>query len=790
MRHKTPLNFDWDFCLTDLNIESMDSMTFTKVNLPHNLYDFPLHYFNEKEWPKKAWYRFTIERPLLDSNLRNQVIFEGVMVQADYYLNRHWVAHSDSPYLPFVLDVTKDFIQNDKLEILVHVDAQEDPNIPPFGHVVDYLTYGGIYREVYLLKTPMNALNRLKINTHDSSKVQIKVETVHPLDKSFNLKLELLDENNVFYTDTTNDFEQNTLSLEHEPKERWSLDHPKLYRLVVSLYQDDTLIDQMEERYGYRSAQFKADGFYLNGQRIQLMGLNRHQSYPYVGYAMPKSAQILDADILKNELGLNLVRTSHYPQSKHFLDRCDELGLLVFEELPGWQHIGNEAWKDRSLRSIEDMIHRDYNHPSIVLWGVRINESKDDHDFYTQTNALAHQLDPFRQTGGVRNFAHSQLLEDVYTYNDFNFMGDNRPLSRKSKIVKGKVPYLVTEYLGHMFPTKKTDSEDRRIEHTKRHLDVLNQAQADPNISGTIGWCMADYNTHADFGSGDRICYHGVMDIFRLPKLASSAYASQGLNTPYCVWGSQMEIGDRDASLLNPIPIYTNCDYIDLYKGKQFIKRFYPDHKSYPHLKHPPIFIDDLIGQQIVDSQRFSLKDARKITRIFNRINTVGYAKLTLLQQLSVALILLKNRMSFSYASDLYTEFVGNWGQSTKAYHLKAYQNDHCVIESSVGASTEFSLKLDLQDHQLIEDETYDVLRCVISLRNQYDRILNYAEAPIHIKLMGPIELIGPATLSLKGGSAAFWVKSQQQTGLASIQVTHPQLGTVEESIHVIKSFH
>ena len=122
---------------------------------------------------------------------------------------------------------------------------------------------------------------------------------------------------------------------------------------------------------------------------------------------------------MKKELGLNAVRTSHYPQSQYFIDRCDEIGLLIFTEIPGWQHIGDEEWKNQTVKNVEEMILQYRNHPSIILWGVRINESVDDEELYTRTNALAHKLDPTRQTGGVRCIKKSQLLEDVYTYNEF-----------------------------------------------------------------------------------------------------------------------------------------------------------------------------------------------------------------------------------------------------------------------------------------------------------------------------------------------------------------------------------
>src|SRR6185369_12869453 len=138
------------------------------------------------------------------------------------------------------------------------------------------------------------------------------------------------------------------------------------------------------------------------------------QTFPWVGQAMPSRAQRRDADILRNKLHCNIVRTSHYPQSRHVLDACDEMGLLVLEEIPGWQHIGDEAWKQIAIDNVRRMIRRDWNHPSIILWGVRINESRDDHDFYTRTNAVAHQLDTTRQTGGIRYFQESEFLEDVF----------------------------------------------------------------------------------------------------------------------------------------------------------------------------------------------------------------------------------------------------------------------------------------------------------------------------------------------------------------------------------------
>jgi beta-galactosidase len=168
------------------------------------------------------------------------------------------------------------------------------------------------------------------------------------------------------------------------------------------LSESGKVIDQYETRIGFRDARFTPDGFFLNGKHLKLRGLNRHQTFPFVGQAMPARVQRRDAWILRKEIKCNIVRTSHYPQSPHFLDACDEYGLLVLEEIPGWQHIGDAGWKDLSVDNVERMVRRDWNHPSIILWGVRVNESQDDHDFYTRTNKLAHDLDDSRPTGGIR----------------------------------------------------------------------------------------------------------------------------------------------------------------------------------------------------------------------------------------------------------------------------------------------------------------------------------------------------------------------------------------------------
>lgn len=174
------------------------------------------------------------------------------------------------------------------------------------------------------------------------------------------------------------------------------------------------------------------------------------------------------------------------------MDACDRLGLLVFTEMPGWQHIGGQAWQDQAVENIKDMIVQYRNHPSIILWGVRINESQDNDAFYERTNATAHALDDTRQTGGVRAMKKSHLLEDVYTYNDFVHSGANAGCEPKEKVTSDvEKPYLITEYNGHMYPTKMFDWEEHRREHMIRHANVLDTVAGQEDIAVPLaGACL------------------------------------------------------------------------------------------------------------------------------------------------------------------------------------------------------------------------------------------------------------------------------------------------------------
>ncbi|MDA8410001.1 MAG: glycoside hydrolase family 2 protein, partial [Treponema sp.] len=508
-----------------------------------------------------------------------------------------------------------------------------------------------------------------------------------------------------------------------------------------------------------------------------------HQSYPNVGYAMGPRGQRRDAEILKRELGVNLVRTSHYPQSPHFLDACDELGLLVFEELPGWQHIGDLEWQANALSDLRSMIERDRNRPSVVLWGVRINESQDSHDFYAKTNALARELDPTRARGGVRYIEGSEFLEDVYTFNDFSYAGERgqagraRPTDRARRTPALKaprrvtrlgrdLPFLVTEHMGHMFPTKRFDNEERLYEHALRHARVLDAAYGDPKIAGAIGWCAFDYNTHKDFGSGDRVCYHGVSDMFRIPKYAAFVYASQVEPSERVVLeaASLFAKGERSAAAMLPIHVWTNCDEVVLFRSGSRVGSYFPDRATFPHLPHPPVVIRDLIGDRL-EKEGFSKRDQAIVRELVGIIFSEGMEALIWRDKLRMGLLLARKRMSFTQAEELISRLAVGWGEKSDTYELVGLVKGREVARRLYGGDA-YAARLELRaDDEKIEADGIDATRCVLRLLDQYGNIQPFASEAVELSIEGPASIVGPSLLSLVGGVAAFWVRSGIETG-------------------------
>lgn len=724
MRTVTLLNQDWLFAPEQLTLDAPDS-DFTSVTLPHTNKILPYHNFDNADYQFISTYRKHFTLPEAPNGRRVFIDFDGAMLVSTVYINGYELGTHKGGYTPFSYDITDHLNMDGDNVLTVVLDSHERPDVPPFGYVVDYLTFGGIYRDVWLrmvepqhftgvFAVPRNVLTEPELTCYIGGHGK-----GHFVAKLTDAQGTVVGEN-ALDLEIETDF-STWVTIEPTAQiELWELNRPTLYTLTMQLYDRDggTLHDEMTTRVGFREALFREDGFFLNGERVQLRGLNRHQTYPYIGAAAPARLQKRDADIVKYELGCNIVRTSHYPQSPYFLDRCDEIGLLVFEEIPGWQHIGDDDWKQLSMRDVRAMIERDRNHPSIVIWGVRINESWDDDNFYRHTNALAHELDPTRPTTGVRFFQDSSFLEDVFGFNDFS-NGVEQPKNK---------PHLITEYNGHMYPTKTFDGEERRIEHSHRHALVQNLAYGNDDVLGAIGWCAFDYNTHKEFGSGDRICYHGVMDIFRLPKWAAAVYASQQDPADKIVLqpATDWTMGDRSEGGNDPILVLSNVEKIDVWYGDEFLGNFEPDRETYPHLPHPPF-------------------------------NVTGLGMMMM------------------------------WGQAFGTLRIVGYINGEAVIErkvSSDGVPKQLHLTADFDT---LHADGSDMTALNVRITDEFGNTLPYALLPVTVTIDSDIaEIVGDVPMVLAGGQGAVYLKAKHTAGTVTVTASTPRLASVSVTVTIV----
>ena len=574
---KQHLNFGWEFKLNN------SSLPFTKIDIPHTLVEVPFSAFDEQMYQKEGTYKLRFDSNQTEISLKDEQAFlclEGVMVSCKITLNNVYLGEFISPYLPIKVEIT-DVIKPKDNELEIIVSGKENPLVPPWGGVVDYLSFAGIYREVYIEYFDFVDIKDVKIDARSDGSITLYPEIINLRNETLRVYYDIVDYETKEWVATLHDTKGKIDDIVP-----WSANNPKLYKLIACI-DSDTFSLSKEYVFGFRTVEVKGDKLFVNGAEVRLIGLNRHETYPYIGAAANKYLQYDDVKILK-DLGINFVRCSHYPPSKHFLDACDKLGLYVMDETPGWQHISKDnGWREKHLDNVRDMINRDFNHPSVIIWSTRINESFDDDDLYSKTQELVKKLDTSRPTSGTRNFAHSNCIEDIYGYNDFSHNGKNKGVVAKKKVTKTKKPYFITECNGHMFPTKISDDVMHQHSFINRHMRVINDALARDDNIGISPWCMHDYYTHKEFGSGDKICYHGILDIYRNPKLVSYFYKSQNSSLPILKTTFNINVGDIPEALLYPFYVLSNAAYIDFYKGDSFIKRYYPDSSSFGHLQHP-----------------------------------------------------------------------------------------------------------------------------------------------------------------------------------------------------------
>jgi beta-galactosidase len=588
-----------------------DDRGFARVTLPHTVTSLSWGNWDHRSWEDVWIYRKHFSLPAHPGG-RVFADFDGVMVNATVVLNGTKLGTHQGGYLPWSTELTRHLVSRHNV-LAVIVDSRW-LRVPPEGAAgarsVDYLQPGGIYRDVTLRIVPEVYFADVFARPADVLTARRRVDVQATVAASVGLTGQAL------ITAELRDGSRRLAAASARVRithpgatparlaitgvgdvTLWSPERPKLYTVQLTLTHPSGRSHTTEVRTGFRKAEFKPDGFYLNGRRLKIFGLNRHQLFPYTGMAAAARLQRRDAEILKFELNCNMVRCSHYPQSPHFLDACDELGLMVWQEPPGWRHIGGPEWRDIVVQNVTDMVIRDRNRPSVIVWATRLDETANYAGLYARTRRVADELDGSRQTTGAMD-VHSTAgwAQDVFGYDDYHASGGEAALRPP---LPG-VPYLVSEAVGALAgsPTYRwIDTGAVLAGQALLHAEAHDTARSDHRYAGLLGWAGIDY---ASLHGGDRIWDNlktpGVVDTFRVPKPGAAFYQTQlsphiqPLIRPVFFWdfGPRSPRHGPGANAM----IATNCHRLEIYVGGDHVATGIPDTRRFASLAYPPVFAD------------------------------------------------------------------------------------------------------------------------------------------------------------------------------------------------------
>lgn len=724
---------------------SFDDAEMNLVTVPHCVTGLSWQGWDPGTWQALWAYRQHFDATPALAAARSFIRFDGVLSAAKVYLNGRLIGEHSGGYLPLTCELSGTLSKaGNVLAVVVDGRWSQDipPDLPSFAKpsAIDFYQPAGMYRtitvypkpKVYfrdVFASPANVLTpdrscAVRCVLNSNGKVTGKVTVVAQLRQDG----KLLASTSSRFDNLPNGERVETLNLTGLSSVRlWDVDDPALCEVEVTVRIAGKQVDSQSVRIGFRDAQFTVNGFFLNGRRLKLFGLNRHQWYPFVGGAMPDRVQRKDAEILKNELNCNMVRCSHYPQSAAFLDACDELGIMVWEEIPGWGHVGDNPWQQRVLQDVRDMVTRDRNRPSVIVWGTRVNETLGPVVLYDRTDQVAQQLDPSRPTSGAvnGNLGYDSPLYTGGTSAPFAFNDYSKPTTPKGqpplRPPRPDTPYLVTEAIGALVGSpyyRRTDAVHVQAEQARLHAAVHDAAAADDRYCGLLAWAGFDYPS-GSVHSVNGVKYPGVVDFFRIPKLGAAFYQAQvdpaerPVIQPAFYWdvgpGSSPTGPGRDAV------IWSNCDRLVCYLDGRKAVTATPHRELFGHLAYPPFLVDLTLPTGAKPDLRID-----------------GYL-----------------------GKDVVTSRLFS---ADPTYDTLYFQAD---------------------DNQLTADGA-DTTRIVVAARDRYGAPRPYVTDPVTFDIEGPGVLIGdnPLDFQAAGGAAAVWLRTiSGQPGDINVAAAHPLLG-------------
>lgn len=541
------------------------------------------------------------------------LVFQGAMQVANLWLNGVPLPTHYGGYQPFTLDITNTVGFDGDNVLSVRLDNSNNPEVPPGKpqNQLDFVYFGGLYRSVQLrvmntvfISDPILA-NKVggggifvtfpNVN-EDVATVQVQTDVVNQsaVRRRCTIKQELFSSDGAIVATGKTSVELAMKSgstmqqrLQVGQPQLWHPDRPHLYILHTSILENGTVVDDVYTRIGLRTIRFdKETGFHINGDNFFSIGANRHQDHPYVGYALPASAHYKDAKKLR-EAGFNSYR-SHYPQDPAFMDACDELGILSIVSNPGWQFVGDDVFRQRVYQDAREMIRRDRNRPSVILWEAQLNETNNT-SVAAELYRIVHEEYPgkdcYAAGDHIRQPVEGFSGWDVeYSYND------------------GSKPLWIREWGDQVdnwsdqqgsVRVSRAWGETPMLVQAANHLQALDRIYAQrksPLPAGTARVAGAGLWAGIDAYRGYHYqpFYGGPLDLFRLPKFDYYFFRSQipaDLKIPGVDGGPMVFIANF-ATHYSPmtLTVFSNCEQVRLYQNGKEIAVQIPDAGySVPH---------------------------------------------------------------------------------------------------------------------------------------------------------------------------------------------------------------
>ncbi len=751
-----PFHTGWLFgpASTGSTQPGFDDSGLETVTLPHNVTPLSWRNWDPHAW-EQAWvYRKHFATPDRAGGMRVFLDVEAAITSSIPVLNGQTLPGNVGGYLPFSVELT-DYLSDRDNVLAVTLDSRFNFDVPPNRPApsnprsLDYWEPGGIYQDVKLRIVPQVFISDVfakPVNVLTAAQREVQVQCT--LDAavvpggSVAVAVELLDgtrtvsatsmpvtisqTGQVTVTGTLSGLAEATL---------WDVDNPKLYTVRATLQADGMARHDYQVRIGLREASFTLDGFFLNGNRLKLFGLNRHQFFPFAGGAMSARAQRRDVEIMRRELNCNVVRCSHYPQSEDFYAACDELGLMVWAEIPGWGYFGDAAWQQAAYADLQNMIISGRNHPCVIVWGAMPNEAGEHVAEYTKYNELAHALDGSRPTGGDGSDTDASFVFDVFSNHDYS--SRTGPDGLRSATLAPPVdaagkPYLICETIGTLsgpaLAYRRISPQQLQQGLASAHAAVHDISFSDDRHCGVIAWAGFDYLSDATGNCFGGVKYVGVVDLFRGLKPGAAIYQSQldpavrPVIQPAFYW----QFGpDYPVTILPTAMICANLDRLEVYVGGAHFATVTPDTENYGHLPYPPSFAD----------------------------------------------------------------FSGVDGAALPELRIDGYTGGVRVASRTFSADTSRDRLAVTADHtELIadgSDETRVEFRAVDAYGNQRP----YVRGDVRLSVTGPGVLIGdnPFAFGDAGGAGAVWIRTLPDSpGTITVQADHPALGSATAVIEVV----